>query len=242
MAGRFARLAFVANRKGRQFLVMPPASYICLTTLVCLSLLCGTLGLVGNCSQAEPIYVFQTEVGFQIHPMRLEAFPAYQGRRAAAIGVLWEPTVVMERNRTFNEIDGTPLSPPMCSYPVNILNDPFNDDPTVKCNTRQSIACGTIIQQIPFSEMDCTTSTSTDIFHGALRRTFAVFFTHPSYPDMRITLRAHLVNESFIVYPFNNPEEEGAIRWDYAYVFGFFDLLSPFNSTILTCNLPLSQS
>ena len=205
-----------------QSLQMSHLVNIFLSTLVCLTLLGHGVALTGNCSLAEPLYVFQDTVGFQIHPMRLEAFPAYQGRRAAAIGVLWEPRVMMERNRTFYDTDGVLLNEPVCSYPVGLLNDPYNDDQTAACNKRLALPCGVILQQIPFEECDCTTTTTVDIFYGVERTTFATVYTHQLYPHLRIKFNAYLVNESVFVYPFNDPTNENAIKWDYAYGSCFF--------------------
>lgn len=197
---------------------MSPSSHIVLGTLVCLALLGLSAGLTGNCSQVEPFYVFQDTVGFQIHPLRLEAFPAYKGRRAAAIGVLWEPNVVMERNRTFNEIDGKPLPEPECSYPVGLLNDPFNEDQSKACNNRPSIACGPILQALYFTEFDCVSQNTTEIFQGVERQTFAIVYSHPLHPELRITFESYLVNDSVVYYPLNDPTNADAIKWDFQYV------------------------
>lgn len=186
---------------------------------MCLALLGFSVGLTGNCSQVEPFYIFQETVGFQIHPLRLEAFPAYEGRRAAAIGVLWEPKVAMERNRTFYEIGGKPLDEPECSYPVGLLNDPFNEDPDKACNTRESIACGAILQSIYFTEFDCVSQNTSDIFQGVSRQTYSIVYTHQLHPDLRITFDSYLVNDSVLYYPLDDPTNPDAIKWDFQYVF-----------------------
>lgn len=209
------------NCFSHQSLRMSRAVHLLLGTVVSLLLLGYGSALVGNCSQVEAYYVYQESVGFQIHPLRIEAFPAYNGRRAAAIGVLWEPMVVMERNRTFYDMNGALIGSPQCVYPSGLLSDPYTDDPTSACNVGTTAPCGAILQSFLFTECDCTTHTGKDIFHGVERTTYSIEYTHQLYPDMRITFHAYLVNQSVLVYPFNDPTNPDAITWDYRCVIVF---------------------
>lgn len=194
---------------------MSRESYVALVALIALALASSVAASV-NCSDIEPFWVFQERVGFQVHPARIEAFPAYNGKRATQVGVLWEPTAIMERNRTFYNTTGGRLLKPECAMPGQ--QDPFIDDPYLPCKKNLNYPCGPILRIVPFSEMTCTASNTTDIYHGVERTTLAFEHRHPSYPDMLIIFKAYLVNQSLTVYPFNDPENPYAIKNRYRYV------------------------
>lgn len=189
-----------------------------LVTATCLALLPVSAHAVGNCSLVEPILVYQGSVGYLMHPLHLEAFPAYNDRRATAVSFKWIPKVIMERNRTTHDINGVPLPAPSCSLPNGLLEDPFLDDPSIGCNDKVPFPCGSIVQQIPFDDMDCTVSQGEDVFHGVGRRFLTIFFTHPLFPQLSVVFNAALVNDSVTVFPFDDPTHPNAMKHEYKYV------------------------
>lgn len=198
---------------------------------ILLCLLCPTWAYVGNCSQVPAKSLFSDTAGFLISPLRLEVFPALNGARASAFGLIFEPYLYVERNRSLLVTDDT-----NCVYPAG-NGDSFNaawgdlllNDTSSNCSGWE-MPCGTLFNYMYPSELDCTTEEVTGAFYNVSARSVYIYFTHPSYPGFKITFSAVLVNESLTVYPFDDPQNPAAIK--YVYEYGnrfwrvFFGLLS----------------
>lgn len=199
----------------------------------CFVLLSGAVDAAGNCSQLAPISVYQANVGYVIHPLRVEAFPAINRMRAAAFGIKWVPTVMMERNRSMFETSGVPATHGQCSYPTGLSGNPYLNDPTKGCSSGSKVPCGAIVQQILFDDMDCTSAHGVDIFHGVERQYWTILYSHPLFPNYTVEFTAALVNQSVTVYPFNDPTNPDALKYEYTCV-PLPILFSPYPSLLLT--------
>lgn len=184
---------------------------------VCLAFLYGSADAAGNCSRVAPINVFQASVGYVIHPLRVEAFPALNRQRAAAFGIKWVPTVMMERNRSMVDIHGAPTTHGQCSFPTGLTGNPYQDDPSKSCSNENNIPCGAIAQQILFDDMDCYVRQGVDIFHGVERQFWSILYSHTLFPNFTVLFNAAIVNQSVTVYPFNDPTNPDAIKYEYTY-------------------------
>lgn len=161
------------------------------------------------CQQMSLIRRTRTSVAYDIGPGTVSVYPYADGRIYAENHMMWNMSMLVERNRSSLNVDGSSRVP-TCSNPsgghsVAVL-DPLapNVDGQPCPGTSGSTVCGVVASFLLVRDMDCAVEEVTEPFHGYTRDSIYVTMTHPQYPDFKLVAGHHLLNGTVEVYPLPN--------------------------------------
>lgn len=171
------------------------------------SLLALTMAM--PCHEMALVRRTRTSVAYDIGPGTVSVYPYADGRIYAENNMMWNMSMLVERNRSVSNADGSSKVPsctnPSGGHSIAVLDPLAPNVDGVPCpGAAGGSQCGNIASFLLVRDMDCVVEEITAPFHGYTRDSIYVTMTHPQFPDFKLVAGHHLLNGTIEVYPLPN--------------------------------------
>ena len=187
-------------------MVRGSSAFLAIIALLVICIHCAAV----PCPQMTPIRKTRASVAYDIGPSTVYAYPYAYGKIYSDNMMMWDMSMLVERNRSTKNGDGTDMLAPSCVNPSGghgfALLDPLapNVEGEACPGSGSGSQCGVVTSFLLVKDMECSVEEVTEPFHGFTRESVYLTMTHPQHPDFKLIAGHHLLNGSIDIYPYEN--------------------------------------